>query len=53
MGEYRGEREDVVDDLAEPDHRGRRTTDAGPPAATRSIASFASASAAEFWARGT
>ena len=31
---------------------GRRTTDAGPPAWARSIASLASASAAEFWARG-
>ena len=32
---------------------GRRTTDAGPPACARSIASLASASATEFWARGT
>ncbi len=35
-------------------HRGgRRITCDGPPARTRSIASFASASATEFWARGT
>ena len=32
---------------------GRRTTEAGPPACARSIASFASASATLFWARGT
>ena len=32
---------------------GRRTTEAGPPSATRSIASLASASATEFRARGT
>ena len=32
---------------------GRRTTDAGPPRATRSIASLASASATELRARGT
>ena len=32
---------------------GRRTTEAGPPAWARSIASLASASATLFWARGT